>query len=127
MNGNAYPGTLRRDQPKRAWEVPDLIGTSPLGCLADPFESAKLGEAQCLSPHLCVILRSQKRDVPDLGWRESQNYQEYTSMDGKGKRYIGLDVHKHYLVALGVDADLNVVLPMRRVELSNLESWMKKI
>jgi transposase len=27
---------------------------------------------------------------------------------------------------LGVDADLNVVLPLRRVELSNLESWMKK-
>lgn len=41
-------------------------------------------------------------------------------------RYIGLDVHKHYLIALGVDADLNVVLPMRRVELSHLESWMKK-
>lgn len=41
-------------------------------------------------------------------------------------RYIGLDVHKHYLVALGVDADLNVVLPLRRVELSNLEGWMKK-
>lgn len=41
-------------------------------------------------------------------------------------RYIGLDVHKHYLVALGVDADMNVVLPMRRVELSNLEGWMKK-
>lgn len=47
-------------------------------------------------------------------------------MDEKRKRYIGLDVHKHYLVALGVDADLNIVLPMRRVELSNLESWMKK-
>ncbi len=47
-------------------------------------------------------------------------------MEEKGKRYIGLDVHKHYLVALGVDADLNVVLSLRRVELSNLESWMKK-
>ena len=47
-------------------------------------------------------------------------------MNEIGKRYIGLDVHKHYLVALGVDADLNVVLPLRRVELSNLESWMKK-
>jgi transposase len=47
-------------------------------------------------------------------------------MEKKEKRYIGLDVHKHYLVGLGVDADLNVVLPMRRVELSNLESWMKK-
>lgn len=47
-------------------------------------------------------------------------------MEGKQTRYIGLDVHKHYLVALGVDADLNIVLPMRRVELSHLESWMKK-
>lgn len=47
-------------------------------------------------------------------------------MEEKRKRYIGLDVHKHYLVALGVDADLNVVLPLRRVELSHLESWMKK-
>jgi transposase len=37
-----------------------------------------------------------------------------------------LDVHKHYLIALGVDEDLNVVLPARRVELSYLESWMKK-
>ena len=42
------------------------------------------------------------------------------------KRYIGLDVHKYYLIALGVDADLNVVLPARRVELANLESWMRK-
>jgi len=47
-------------------------------------------------------------------------------MEEKRKRYIGLDVHKHYLVALGVDAELNVVLPIRRVELSHLESWMKK-
>lgn len=48
-------------------------------------------------------------------------------MKDSGKRYIGLDVHKHYLIALGVDEDLNVVLPARRVELSHLESWMKKI
>jgi transposase len=47
-------------------------------------------------------------------------------MTGSGKRYIGLDVHKHYLIALGVDAELNVVLPARRVELSRLESWMEK-
>jgi transposase len=47
-------------------------------------------------------------------------------MNENGKRYIGLDVHKHYLIALGVDADLNVVLPARRVELARLESWMKK-
>lgn len=47
-------------------------------------------------------------------------------MNENRKRYIGLDVHKHYLIALGVDADLGVVMPARRVELSNLESWMKK-
>ena len=47
-------------------------------------------------------------------------------MKDSRKRYIGLDVHKHYLIALGVDEDLNVVLPVRRVELSHLESWMKK-
>ena len=47
-------------------------------------------------------------------------------MTDSGKRYIGLDIHKHYLIALGVDADLQVVMPARRVELSYLESWMKK-
>jgi hypothetical protein len=47
-------------------------------------------------------------------------------MNDSGKRYIGLDVHKHYLIALGVDVELNVVLPARRVELSRLEAWMQK-
>jgi len=47
-------------------------------------------------------------------------------MKDSGKRYIGLDVHKHYLIAIGVDDELHVVLPARRVELFHLESWMKK-
>jgi hypothetical protein len=47
-------------------------------------------------------------------------------MNEFGKRYIGLDVHKHYLVAFGVDEELQVVLPARRVELAHLEAWMKK-
>jgi transposase len=47
-------------------------------------------------------------------------------MKESGKRYIGLDVHKHYLIAIGVDEDLNVVLPVRRVEFLYLEAWMKK-
>jgi transposase len=47
-------------------------------------------------------------------------------MKDPGKRYIGLDVHKHYLIAIGVGEDLNVVLPVRRVEFSYLEIWMKK-
>ena len=33
-------------------------------------------------------------------------------MKESGKRYIGLDVHKHYLIAIGVDDQLNVVLPV---------------
>jgi transposase len=47
-------------------------------------------------------------------------------MKDPGKRYIGLDVHKHYLIAIGVDDELKVVLPVRRVEFSYLEAWMKK-
>jgi len=47
-------------------------------------------------------------------------------MNDSGKRYIGLDVHKHYLIALGVDEGLEVVLSARRVELTHLEGWMKK-
>ncbi|NOH04201.1 MAG: hypothetical protein HND47_20620 [Chloroflexi bacterium] len=47
-------------------------------------------------------------------------------MNGNGKRYIGLDVHKHYLIALGVDENLEVVMSARRVELLNPESWMEK-
>jgi hypothetical protein len=47
-------------------------------------------------------------------------------MNEKEKRYIGLDVHKHYLIALGVNEALEVVLPARRVELAHLEAWMKK-
>jgi transposase len=47
-------------------------------------------------------------------------------MNENGKRYIGLDVHKHYLIALGVDEELQVVMSARRVELAHLEVWMKK-
>jgi transposase len=41
-------------------------------------------------------------------------------------RFIGLDIHKHYLVASGVDTDLNPVLGPQRVELSNLDQWMAR-
>src|SRR6266496_4875371 len=47
-------------------------------------------------------------------------------MKDSRKRFIGLDVHKHYLIAIGVDDELNIVLPVRRVEFSYLEAWMKK-
>jgi len=41
-------------------------------------------------------------------------------------RFIGLDVHKHYLICIGVDEDLNQVLGPQRVALSRLEKWMAK-
>lgn len=41
------------------------------------------------------------------------------------QRFMGLDLHKYYLVAMGVDADLNKVYGPRRVELTNLEEWMR--
>jgi len=47
-----------------------------------------------------------------------------TQKDPQPKRFIGLDVHKHYLIAIGVDEDLNQVLGPQRVELSRLEKWM---
>jgi len=42
------------------------------------------------------------------------------------KRFVGLDVHKYYLVATAVDADLNLLFGPQRVQLANLESWIAK-
>ena len=41
----------------------------------------------------------------------------------KASRFIGLDGHKHYLVAAGVDPDQQVVLAPQRVALSHLAAW----
>lgn len=41
-------------------------------------------------------------------------------------RYIGLDVHKHYLVAYGVDRDQNRLYGPRRVAYTELERWVVK-
>jgi transposase len=41
-------------------------------------------------------------------------------------RYIGLDVHKYYLIAIGVDQDLDKVYGPQRVELSQLGKWIEK-
>jgi transposase len=42
------------------------------------------------------------------------------------KRFVGLDIHKHYLVAIGVDADLNQTLGPQRVEFTHLDQWMTR-
>lgn len=49
-----------------------------------------------------------------------------TLQNGIPQRFIGLDIHKHYLVAVGVDADLNQVLGPQRVEYIHLEQWMTR-
>ena len=41
-------------------------------------------------------------------------------------RFVGLDVHKHYLVAAAVDLDQNEVLSPRRVRLTRLDGWLRR-
>ena len=41
-------------------------------------------------------------------------------------RFVGLDVHKHYLIAAAVDADRNEVMSPRRVPLARLDPWVRK-
>ncbi len=41
-------------------------------------------------------------------------------------RFIGLDIHKHYLVAIGVDALQEQVFGPHTVQLSRLDAWVKK-
>ncbi len=41
-------------------------------------------------------------------------------------RFIGLDAHKHYLVAIGVNADLEKVVGPHRISLTSLEDWVAK-
>jgi transposase len=41
-------------------------------------------------------------------------------------RFVGLDVHKHYLVAVAVDAQKEVLLGPQRVEFSAFDAWCAK-
>jgi hypothetical protein len=41
-------------------------------------------------------------------------------------RFIGLDVHKYYLIAVGVDAQLHEVYGPVHVPLANLRPWVQK-
>ena len=82
------------------------------------------------------------RQTPHLGWWEDTKPgsvcetpalksvpslpQKEFSMNSKSpggfERFIGIDLHKHYLVVGGVNAGQEVVVPPRRV---NLENWLK--
>jgi len=41
-------------------------------------------------------------------------------------RYVGLDVHKHYVMVGAVDQSQQTVLPPRKVALADLQSWAEK-
>jgi transposase len=41
-------------------------------------------------------------------------------------RFVGLDVHKHYLIAAAVDPDRKEVMSPRRVPLARVDSWVRK-
>ncbi len=49
-----------------------------------------------------------------------------SSAKPKPKRFIGLDLHKYYLVAIGVDSEAEQVYGPRRVELADLDDWIQK-
>jgi len=42
------------------------------------------------------------------------------------RRYVALDIHKHYCVVAGVDREARVLLQAVRVEHADLEGWLKK-
>lgn len=49
-----------------------------------------------------------------------------TSFPAKVRRFIGLDIHKHYLVAIGVDQAGNQTLGPCRVKLERFPQWISK-
>lgn len=49
-----------------------------------------------------------------------------TQSEASPNRFVGLDVHKRYLVASAVDPDRNEVMSPRRVLLTRLDTWVRK-
>ena len=47
-------------------------------------------------------------------------------MEQVPKRFIGLDIHKKYFVAVGVDVKLNQVFGPQEAPMTSLEKWAKK-
>ena len=41
-------------------------------------------------------------------------------------RYIGLDIHREYVTAVGIDLGKNVVLRVRRIDLSDFPDWVSR-
>jgi len=77
-----------------------------------------------LSPNRCVSLTARKSTPqPSNQGESSMNAEGNTRVS---RRYIALDIHKHYCVIAGVDREGRVVLQPVRVEHADLEGWLKK-
>ena len=48
-----------------------------------------------------------------------------TRATNEGKRYIGLDVHKHYITVGGMNAQQEIVLRPRDVEMERFKTWVE--
>ena len=72
-------------------------------------------------PESVSAIATQKRTCPALAGRVRQPVIQEDRMS-PAQRYVGLDVHKYYLMATAVDAELNKVYGPRRVELADLEA-----
>ena len=42
------------------------------------------------------------------------------------ERYIAIDAHKHYVVVGGLNAQMEIVLPLRRIDVSHFSEWAQK-
>jgi hypothetical protein len=49
-----------------------------------------------------------------------------TSIQQVTERYIAIDAHRHYVVVGGLNAQMEVVLPLRRTGISRLSQWAQK-
>jgi transposase len=66
-----------------------------------------------------------KNPRPNLQTQGESSMKEEGNTRGT-RRYVALDIHKHYCVVAGVDREGRVVLHPVRVEHADLEGWLKK-
>src|ERR1700690_1208825 len=76
---------------------------------------------------VCVVSLPKERARP--GWpRSCQQVHQEAQMHSEQvpRRFIGLDIHKKYFVAIGVDAKQNQVLGPHEAPMQHIERWAKK-
>jgi hypothetical protein len=55
----------------------------------------------------------------------SMKRERNTRVSQEGERYIGLDVHKHYITVGGMNAQQEIVLRPRDVEMERFKTWVE--